>query len=287
MKIEEFEMAWEQMIEHFCLRDQEWLQSLYEDRERWVPVYLKDTIFNGVFSFQPGKHTTPFFHGYLHNQMTFSEFFHVYDSLQQKRIYQEALDDLESRQFRPVLRVRLSYESQASEMYTKEVFQKFQEEVVLMSTCYGITQIRASGTIVTYMVKEHNDVDGSTSEAKNFEVVYEKQGSDVRCLCSCFNFNGYLCRHALSILHYNDVEEIPGQYILQRWRKDVQRHYIPNVISNSIIDSSNPIQRHEHLHLHAMQVVAEGMASQEHRRVAWQELKKSLNKVHLAAGKTI
>ncbi|XP_027773532.1 protein FAR1-RELATED SEQUENCE 6-like [Solanum pennellii] len=41
LKITEFESSWSQMISQPGLKDNKWLQSLYEDREKWVPVYLK------------------------------------------------------------------------------------------------------------------------------------------------------------------------------------------------------------------------------------------------------
>ncbi|XP_011073396.1 protein FAR1-RELATED SEQUENCE 8 isoform X1 [Sesamum indicum] len=285
MKVEEFEMAWEEMIQHFAFRDHKWLQSLYEDRERWVPVYLKDTFVAGIYSSEPGEYVAPFFHGYIHDQMTLNEFFSMYELLQQKKIQKEALDDLNSREFRPVLRTRCNYELQLSELYTKEIFLKFQEEVVLMSGCFSVTQIHANGPIFTYMIKER-DAEGDAREAKNFEVVYDKVGVDVRCICSCFNFRGYLCRHALSVLSYSGVEEIPIQYILTRWRKDVERLYTPDLGSNNI-DISNPVQWYDHLYRRAMQVVAEGMASQDHHMVAWQAFKESLNKVRLVAEKPV
>ncbi|KAK4427986.1 protein FAR1-RELATED SEQUENCE 8 [Sesamum alatum] len=282
MKVEEFEMAWEEMIQHFAIRDHDWLQSLYDDRERWVPVYLKDTFVAGIFSSKPSEFMAPFFHGYIHDQMTLNEFFSMYELLQQKKIQKEALDDLESREFRPVLRTRCNYELQLSELYTKEIFLKFQEEVLLMSSCFSVTQIHANGPIITYMIKE-GDAEG---DAKNFEVMYDKVGVEVRCVCSCFNFRGYLCRHALSVLNYNGVEEIPIHYILTRWRKDVKRLYTPDLGSNHI-DINNPVQWYDHLYRRAMQVVAEGMASQDHHMVAWQAFKESLNKVRLVAEKPV
>lgn len=285
MRVEEFETGWEEMVRHFAIRDHEWLQSLYEDRERWVPVYLKNTIFAGILTCQPGEYTNPFFHGYLHDHMTWSEFFNIYELLQQKNIQKEALDDFESREFTPVLRTRCNCELQVSQIYTKEIFLKFQEEAMLMSSCFGVTQIHINGPIITFMVKER-DPEGDSREAKNFEVVYDKVGLEVRCICGCFNFRGYLCRHALTVLNYNRVEEIPNQYVLERWRKDVKRIYSPDLGLDSI-DISNPIQWYGHLYRRAMQVVAEGTVSQDHHMVAWQAFKESLNKVRLAAEKPL
>ncbi|KAK8547590.1 hypothetical protein V6N12_031724 [Hibiscus sabdariffa] len=167
-----------------------------------------------------------------------------------------------------------------SKLYANEIFRRFQDEVVLMP-CLRITQSHANGHVITYMLKEHG-AEGDRSNTRNFEVMYDKAGMEIRCMCSCFNFNGYLCRHGLYVLKCNGVEEVPFQYILSRWRKDFKRLYIPNVESNNV-DSSNPIQLFDHLYRRSMQVVEEGMMSRDHYTVAWQAFKESLNKVRLVA----
>ncbi|CAA2990086.1 FAR1-RELATED SEQUENCE 8-like isoform X1 [Olea europaea subsp. europaea] len=284
-KVEEFEIDWEEMIEHFAIRDHEWLQSLYEDRERWVPVYLKDTFFAGMFASQPGECMSSFPHGYAHKQTTWNEFFDMYESFQQKSIQKETLDDIESREFTPELRTSCSYELQLSDIYTKEIFLKFQDEVELMSSCFSVTQIHANLPVITYLVKDQ-DSKGDARDTRNFEVIYDKIGAEVRCICGCFNFRGYLCRHALCVLSYIAVNEVPSHYILSRWRKDLKRLYASDLGSNNI-DITNPVQWFDHLHRRAMQVVAEGMTSQDHHMVAWQAFKESLNKVRLVADKRV
>ncbi|KAL6506992.1 hypothetical protein OROHE_022127 [Orobanche hederae] len=273
MKIEEFEMGWEKMIQHFAFKDHDWLRNLYEDRERWVPVYLKKN------SFLAGIHTDPYFDGHLHNQKIWDEFFNTYELIMQKKIRKEALDDHESRDFTPLLRTTCSYEFPASLLYTKEIFLKFQEEVVLMSSCFSVTQIHANGSIVTYMVRERGHAE---VELENFEVVYDRVGIEVCCNCGCFDLRGYLCRHALTVLNYHAIEGIPDRYILSRWRKDIKRSYCRDFGSSSI-DISNPVQCHEHLYRRALQIVMEGMSSEDHRTAAWQAFKESLDRVRLAA----
>lgn len=47
----------------------------------------------------------------------------------------------------------------------------------------------------------------------------------MKCSCQLFEFKGILCRHVISILIFNKVTEVPKNYILDRWRKDVKRGY--------------------------------------------------------------
>ncbi|KAF2293169.1 hypothetical protein GH714_034208 [Hevea brasiliensis] len=131
--------------------------------------------------------------------------------------------------------------------------------------------------VSSYIMIKEREAEENLSNVRNLEVLYDKSGAEVRCNCGCFNFKGYLCRHALCILHYNGVEEIPYQYILARWRKDFKRLYVPDLGSNNV-DIANPVQWFDHLYKRAMQVVEEGMISQDHYMVAWQAFKESLNK---------
>lgn len=285
LKVDEFEMAWEDMIQRFGVRDHELLQVLYEDRERWVPAYSKDTLFAGMSSIHQGEIISPFFDEYVHKQTSMKEFFDMYELILQKKHQKEALDDFDSRDSIPAMKERYIYELQLSKVYTKEIFKKFQDEVEMMSSCFGIAQAHANGSVSTYLIKEQV-AEGNLTEVRNFEVMYDKAGIEVRCSCSCFNFKGYLCRHALCILNYNGVEEVPGHYILSRWRKDIKRLYVPYIGSDNV-DITNPVQWFEHLYRRAIQVVEEGMASQDHYMVAWQAFKESLNKVRLVADKHV
>ncbi|KAI6689906.1 hypothetical protein NL676_026734 [Syzygium grande] len=283
LRVEEFEMAWEEIMHRFGVKDQEWLQALYEARERWAPVYSKDTFFAGQNGFHRGNAKNLFFDGNVLQQTSLKEFLSTYESFLQQKKQKEVLDDLESRDSSAMLKTSSYYELQLSKLYTKAIFTKFQDEVVTMSSCLGVTQVHANGPVVTYLVKER-DGDGDLEDVRHFEVMYDKAGTEVRCICSCFNFKGYLCRHALCVLNYNRVEEIPFQYILSRWRKDFKRLYVPEFGSDNI-DVSNPVQWFDHLYRKAIQVVEEGMISQDHYMVAWQAFKESLNKVRLVADK--
>ncbi|KAJ0785281.1 putative transcription factor FAR family [Helianthus annuus] len=283
IKVDEFELAWDEMIQRFEIRDNDYLHRLYEDRERWVPVYLKDTFFAGMFSFQPGESMVPFFHGYVHQQTSLKEFFEMHDLVFQNKIQKEAFDDIESKESNPKPRTMCTFESQLSKLYTKEIFSLFQYEVEMMSHCFHISQTNTTGSIVTYTISEQ-ETKGNI--IRSLEVMYDKIGTEVRCICSCYNFRGYLCRHALCVLNHNGVDEIPSQYILSRWRKDFKRMYVPDLGSNNV-DVTNPVQRFEHLHKRALQVVEEGMTSLEHYTVAWQAFKESLNKVRLVADKNV
>lgn len=276
---EEFEAAWEDMIQRHGIRDQKWLQSLFEERKRWVPAFLKDIFLAGMFPIQPNEVVSSFFEEYLDKSTPLKEFLDKYDQALQKHYQLEALADLDSKNLSSVLN-RNYFELQLSRLYTNDILRKFQREVEGMYSCFCSRQPNADGPIMTQVVKEQIEVDGNGRETRDYEVLFNPQDMELLCICGIFNFRGYLCRHALSVLNQNGMEEIPPQYILSRWRKDVKRNY---VLDNgcSGIDANNPVHRHDHLYKCIVQVVEEGRKSQDRYKVAVQALEGIMNKLRL------
>ncbi|KAK9677230.1 hypothetical protein RND81_11G129500 [Saponaria officinalis] len=277
LKIKEFEISWQNMTQQFGIMDNEWVRILYDNREKWAPIYQKDTFLAGLFSVQADEPLLPFFARHVRKQTSVKEFLNIYDDIMKQIRQQEALDDLESSGSNLLLRTRCYYELQLSKFYTKQIFEKFQVEVEMMPSCIIINHAHTTGPVTTCAVKERENT--GITEFTNFEVMFDKEALEVRCICGGFYINGYLCRHALSVLNHNAVEEIPLSYILPRWRKDCKPFYVPG-LGFDVIDVSNPCQQYEDLHRRAMQVVEAGLVSQDHYMVACQSFQESLNKVH-------
>ncbi|OMP01396.1 hypothetical protein COLO4_11905 [Corchorus olitorius] len=280
LRPEEFEAAWEDMVHHHGIRDHLWLQMLYEDRKRWVPVYLKEIFLAGMFPTQPNEVVGSFFDGYLDRHTSLKEFLDKYDQALQANHQLEALADIDSRNAGFMLNSRCYFELQLAKLYTNDILRKFEREVEGMYSCFSTRQINIEGHIITYMVREQIEVEGNR-ETRDFEVFYNATEMEVLCICGLFNFRGYLCRHALSVLHQNGMEEIPPQYILSRWRKDIKRSYVLNHSSGGI-DINNPVHRYDHLYKCIMQVVEEGRKSQDHFKDTVQALDEILSKLHVS-----
>lgn len=281
LKVIEFEAAWGFMIQRFGVGDHEWLRSLYEDRVRWAPVYLKDTFFAGMSTARPGETLNPFFDKYVHKQTPLKEFLDKYELALQKKHKEEALADIESRSSNPTLKTRCSFEFQLSKVFTKEMFRKFQFEVEEMYSCFSTTQLHVDGPNIIFLVKERVMGEANRREIRDYEVLYNRTAGEVRCICSCFNFYGYLCRHALCVLNFNGVEEIPSRFVLSRWKKDYKRLYIhDHLVSNNVDSISDRVQWFNQLYRSALQIVEEGVISLEHYKVALQTFEESLNRVH-------
>ncbi|KAJ4845501.1 hypothetical protein Tsubulata_913011 [Turnera subulata] len=281
MRPEEFEAAWEEMVQRYELRDHKWIQKFYEDRKRCVPAYLKDTFLAGMFAMQQNETAASFFESYLNKQTPLKEFLDKYDQAVQASHQLEAMADMDSRNSSFILQSRSYFELHLSKLYTNEILKRFKKEVEGMCSCFSTRQMHVDGPVLTYIVKEQVEVEGNRQETRDFEVLYNASEMDVLCICGLFNFKGYLCRHALSVLNQNGLEEIPCQYILRRWRKDTNRSYVLDHRCSDI-DTSNPVHRYDHLYRRVIQVVEEGKKSQDRYMTTLEALHDILNKLHIA-----
>lgn len=66
------------------------------------------------------------------------------------------------------------------------------------------------------------------TDTRDYEVMQGPREGEMVCACGLFSFEGYSCRQAVSVLNQSGVEEIPSQYILSWWRKDINRSYVLN-----------------------------------------------------------
>ncbi|XP_060167874.1 protein FAR1-RELATED SEQUENCE 6-like [Lycium barbarum] len=281
---DEFEAAWEDMMLSYGISDHKWLQTLHEDCKQWVPVYLKDTFLAGMFAMTLSEREASPFDEYLSSRTPLKEFLDGYNQCL-KEIYQrEALADSESRNPSCMFKSRFYFEMQVSKIYTNHIFDRFQVEIEGMFSCLSTRQVGIDGSIVIYVVKEH-EVENA-NEARDYEVMFNTAVAEVICVCGLFNLEGFLCRHALCVLSQNGFEEIPPQYILSRWRKDIHRSYVLDYGCN-FIDTKNPVHRYDNLYKCAVKLVEEGRKSHERYKFTLEALGEILNTVSLQDHNTL
>ncbi|XP_068655174.1 protein FAR1-RELATED SEQUENCE 6-like [Aristolochia californica] len=186
LRIDEFEETWRKLIEEYGLEDNEWLTSLHEDRHLWVPVFLKDAFWAGMSATQRGDKISPFFYGYIQPKTYIKQFLSKYELALQNNHEKEALADFESLHKRPQLISKLHMEERLSNLYTVDMFKKFQDELKALTYC-RLSRIAVDGSVSTFEVKERVYLkDGKKSEHKDFEGTYNENNLEVQCICHFF-----------------------------------------------------------------------------------------------------
>ncbi|KAG2572836.1 hypothetical protein PVAP13_7KG204700 [Panicum virgatum] len=210
----DFEREWVEMINQYNLHDNRWLTTLFEERAKWVPAYVKDTFWAGISTVRRSERLEAFFDGYITPETTIKTFIEQFDTAMKLRSDREAYDDFRSFQQRPQVLSGLLFEEQFANVYTINMFQKFQDQLKQLMNV-NCTEVSRSGSIVTYTVT----VIGKERKF-DYRVMYNSAEKEVWCICRSFQFKGILCSHALAVLRQELVMLIPPKYILDRWRKD-------------------------------------------------------------------
>ncbi|RYR28970.1 hypothetical protein Ahy_B01g053203 [Arachis hypogaea] len=113
-----------------------------------------------------------------------------------------------------------SIEAQFQEAYTHAKFREVQAQFRGKANC--ITRLKNSA--LDYSVYEVGE-QVSSSIFNKFVVTYNSVGAEVKCQCLLFESRGILCRHALSVLSFEQVSQVSPRYILERWSKKVKRRH--------------------------------------------------------------
>nr|GMD58244.1 protein FAR1-RELATED SEQUENCE 5-like [Ipomoea batatas] len=275
--IEEFESCWLSLIDRYDLRENEWLKTIFVDRGQWVPVYLRNTFFAEMSMTQHSDSLNSYFDGYMNASTTLQQFVKQYEKALESRYEKEVKADYDSINTAPVLKTPSPMEKQASEIYTRKLFAKFQGELV-ETLGFLATKVEDQELITTYQVSKFGE------SHKSYLVRYNV--GDMKALCSCqmFEFCGILCRHILTVFRITNLLTLPSQYILKRWTKNAKSSVMLDEGTNNSLNSSREslTQRYNNLQNEALRYVDESAGDEEIYNVALDALREAANKVAIA-----
>ena len=249
---EEFEKRWWKILERFELKEDEWMQSLYDDRKLWVPTYMKDVCLAGMSTVQRSESVNSFFDKFVHKKTTVQEFVKQYELILQDRYEEEAKADSDTWNKQPTLKSPSPLEKSVSVVYTHAVFKKFQAELLGVVACHPKKE-RQDEAITTFRVQEFD-------RSQDFMVIWNEMKSEISCICRLHEYKGYLCRHAMIVLQICGLSAIPSQYILKRWTKDAKSRHLLGEVSELV---QSRMQRYNDICQRAMKLSEEGSLSQE------------------------
>ncbi|CAG7898351.1 unnamed protein product [Brassica rapa] len=264
--VAEFEGAWDSVVRRYCLEEDHWLQSIYNVRQQWVPVFIKDTFFGELSS----ENKNSFFHGFVDGSTTMEMVMAQYEEAVESWRVKELRADYESTNSTPVLKTASPMEKQAAGVYTRAAFLKFQEEFLEISA-NPVSKMSDS----TYRVGKFGQV--HTVEFESLEEV------KANCSCRMFEYSGIVCRHILAVFSARNVFTLPSRYLLRRWTKDAKSS---GEFSNSGCQESSLTVCYDNLRQEATKYVEEGAKSIQIYKAAVVALDEAAKKVAAASSKT-
>ncbi|KAI3859549.1 hypothetical protein MKX03_030786, partial [Papaver bracteatum] len=212
---EEFEQLWDWMLEAYDLGDHKWLSDLYEEREMWVPCYLKNIFWAGMSSTQRSQGVNAFFDGYINARTTLKQFVEQFEFALRDEVEKEKeADAATSLKSIPIV-TEYPMDKQVLQLL-KMMYCNFNKiEVTPDGNSYDVQQ--------DVWIEDNLYKKVTFYKRMTFFVTYNLEDRDIHCTCQIFAFRGMQCCHVLSVLSNNGVKELQDKYILRRWRKDVKR----------------------------------------------------------------
>ena len=105
-------------------------------------------------------------------------------------------------------------EKEAECLYTRPIFRMFQEELI---NCLSLAIEESTGTDTLRLFKLTKQGSMSVGAVK-----FDPANSTLACSCGKFESVGILCFHALKVLNFMNIFEIPSRYLLKRWTKSAK-----------------------------------------------------------------
>uniref|UniRef100_J3M1E7 SWIM-type domain-containing protein n=2 Tax=Oryza brachyantha TaxID=4533 RepID=J3M1E7_ORYBR len=209
---QEFDEAWNVIVEKYNLKEEEWLNKLYEDRENWALPYNRQIFLGDIKSMLQAETCCVRLREYLDCEKHIYLFLKLFESSTEKRRQEEIQADYQASQ--GALRVSVPLLWQGANLYTPIIFELFRKEYELCMDCMAYN-CGEFGSLSEYMITVKN-------KTKDQLVRFDSSDGTVACTCKKFENAGILCCHILKVYELRNVKEIAPQYFLKRWRKDAK-----------------------------------------------------------------
>ncbi|KAF5475525.1 hypothetical protein F2P56_007323 [Juglans regia] len=125
-RVDEFEKCWDQLLTTYNLHENAWLQSLYVEREHWVPVFLKECFWVEMSTMQRSESMNIFFDDYVHSMTNLKKFVDQFDNALKKKIENENIADFQSFNVTINCISRSLIEKRFQKLYTNAKFKEVQ-----------------------------------------------------------------------------------------------------------------------------------------------------------------
>ena len=270
---EQFIDLWASLIEKYGLEKNSWLQYLFNIRHKWVPLHFKSSFFAEICPNQKLENMHKIFQRHSITSTTPRDIAVQFDkamaNIYEKEIQAESL----ALSTRPILKTPSPIEKLTSEIYTKTVFDVFQEELI-ESSGFVVNRVE-EGAVSQYRVARIDDARIS------YIVMVHASENRISCSCCKFEFTGILCRHVIRVYLSMGMVMLPEDYILRRWTKNAKKNHMLLEHGDLLQDSNHKAMslRCNDIFRDAIRYAEEGMTSAVVYKAAKSALRRAFTEV--------
>uniref|UniRef100_A0ACD5WZZ2 Uncharacterized protein n=1 Tax=Avena sativa TaxID=4498 RepID=A0ACD5WZZ2_AVESA len=247
---EEFEMLWQEMLERYDVGNLKYFKAMWTYRKLFVPVYFKKYFFPFIHSTARSEGTNSVFKDNVGSTYSVISFLGEYQRICESIEDREREQDSITRTTTPKYWVSSEIEFQAARMYNRQIFYKFQKQLVFSAKLH-VDEIVKHQRYEVYKTKILAEKD---FRSRRYVVLVNLSLEDFSYICCKFLKDGIVCSHILRVLVNLNISELPAKYFIDRWkpkeRKTIRdkkynvpmqltekdRHLRFNLLSNRLID---------------------------------------------------
>lgn len=270
---ESFESYWDNIIDTYNLKDNPYLQSLFNIRHQWVPAFLKDTFFAEGYDSQRTEDIDKIIEKCCTAKTSLRVAVRQLGQALASYYEKEAQADFATMFDKPFLRTASPMEKQAAGIYTRTIFDRFQEEFV---ESFGYHVVKTEDGNVSRYEVAINEEDNET-----YTVTFNASENKAHCSCCMFEVAGILCRHALKVFIVNGIRTLPKEYILKRWTRHAKSYAVGEECGIELRGNCEEPSsaRYNDLCRYAVRCAREGATSAELYNIAKDALQKAFAEV--------
>ncbi|XP_074305850.1 uncharacterized protein LOC141641072 [Silene latifolia] len=163
----------------FQLEDNEWLSTMFTDRNHWIPAYHRDLPIGCILrTTQRSESANSFFKWYENHFGTLVEFWIRFQIAMEQQRYTQRCDDYDSDHSLPNLDTNIHLKNHGAIVYTHAVFKMLQEEVKAAISC-DITDFDKEDNVRIIFVKD-------AESNRTFKVTFNLSTMDTECAFKLF-----------------------------------------------------------------------------------------------------
>ncbi|XP_022027438.1 protein FAR1-RELATED SEQUENCE 5-like [Helianthus annuus] len=215
---EQFETEWGVILADFDLVNHEWLQSIYQISDTWIPAYYRDEHMSGLMrTLSRLESENHFFGQFCNPNCTLVEFLGHFDSAIEAQRHEHRKNDHDTRHTNPeIFAKEFVLEQQAANIYTRTIFFDAQLEIQIAIHKCGIGKWdEREDNYVNFSVK-----DFSQTCTTFFQVMMRQLDMTMSCSCN---------------------RQFPERYIMRRWTREA----VPNSAPGAILGINESDDRYQ------------------------------------------
>ncbi|XP_057793039.1 protein FAR1-RELATED SEQUENCE 9-like [Salvia miltiorrhiza] len=241
---EEFETTWLSLIVEHNLSKNRWFSTMYNLRKRWSSAFIRDKFSGGLHATSRSEVTNKIIKDLCSSTSTFYDFVIGFERILKNWRRTEFEEDALCRGTPGMFVQQSGILVQVAELCTRNIFRSFEYESL--------------HTVSVKMTHEPPDLNDEVLVFKVFSrlavtgfrtVRFNQESEMAWCSCHMWETEGIMCRHLFRVYFHLNMDSVPPEMLLKRWRRDSKERVAPiddasdewgtNNLSNTIFVNHN------------------------------------------------